>query len=31
MQPKDCFLSGIRKLLDRWRKCIAKQADYVEK
>jgi transposase len=30
-QPKDFFLSGIRKLPDRWRKCIAKQGDYVEK
>jgi hypothetical protein len=30
-QPKDFFLSGIRKLLDRWRKCIANQRDYVEK
>jgi hypothetical protein len=30
-QPKDFFLSGIRKLPDRWRKCIAKQGDCVEK
>jgi hypothetical protein len=30
-QPKDFFLSGIRKLPDRWRKCIANQGDYVEK
>jgi len=30
-QPKDFFLSGIRKLLDRWHKCIASQGDYVEK
>jgi histone-lysine N-methyltransferase SETMAR len=32
-QPKYeyLFLSGIRKLPDRWRKCIAKQGDYVEK
>jgi hypothetical protein len=30
-QPKDFFLSGIRKLPDRWRKCIAYQGDYVEK
>jgi hypothetical protein len=29
-QPKDFFLSGIRKLQDRWRKCIACQGDYVE-
>jgi len=30
-QPKDFFLSNIRKLLDRWRKCITNQGDYVEK
>jgi len=30
-QPKGFFLSGIRKLTDRWRKCIANQGDYVEK
>jgi len=30
-QPKDFFLSGIRKLPDCWRKCIANQEDYVEK
>ena len=30
-QPKDFFLSGIRKLPDRWSKCIANQGDYVEK
>ena len=30
-QPKDFFLSGICKVLDRWRKCIANQGDYVEK
>ena len=30
-QPKDIFLNGIRKLPDRWRKCIANQGDYVEK
>ena len=30
-QPEDFFLSGIRKLLDRWRKCIAYQGDYVKK
>ena len=29
-QPKDFFLSGIRKLPDRWRNCIAYQEDYVE-
>jgi hypothetical protein len=29
--PKDFFLSAIRKLADRWRKCIANQGDYVEK
>ena len=30
-QPKDFFLSGIRKLPDRWRRCTANQGDYVEK
>jgi len=25
------FLEGIRKLVDRWTKCVAKQGDYVEK
>jgi histone-lysine N-methyltransferase SETMAR len=30
-QPNDFFLSDIRKLPERWRKCIAKQEDYVEK
>ena len=30
-QPKDFFLSGIRKLPDRWRKCITNRGDYVEK
>jgi len=30
-QPKDSVLSGICKLPDRWRKCIANQGDYVEK
>jgi len=29
-QPKDFFLSSICKLPDHWRKCIAKQGDYVE-
>jgi hypothetical protein len=31
VQPKDFFLSGIRKLPDRWCKCIAYQGYYVEK
>ena len=30
-QPKVFFLNGIRKLPDRWCKCIANQGDYVEK
>jgi len=30
-QPKDFVLSGIRKLPDRWGKCIANQGGYVEK
>jgi len=30
-QPKYFVLSGIRKLPDRWRKCIVNQGDYVEK
>ena len=25
------FLEGIRKLVDSWTKCVAKQGDYVEK
>jgi transposase len=29
--PKSFFLEGIRKLVDRWTKCVAKQGDYVEK
>ena len=29
-QPSDFFLSSIRKLPDRWRKCITNQGDYVE-
>jgi len=29
--PKSFFLESIRKLLDRWTKCVAKQGDYVEK
>ena len=30
-QPKTFFLEGIRKLVDRWTKCIEKQGDYIEK
>jgi len=29
--PKSFFLEGIRMLVDRWTKCVAKQGDYVEK
>jgi len=29
--PKSFFLEGIRNLVDRWTKCVAKQWDYVEK
>ena len=29
--PKSFFLEGIRKLVDRWIKCVAKQGDYVKK
>jgi hypothetical protein len=29
--PKSFLLEGIRKFLDRWTKCVAKQGDYVEK
>ena len=29
--PKSFFLEGIRKLVDRWTKCVAKQWDCVEK
>jgi len=29
--PKSFFLEDIRKLVDRWTKCVAKQGDYVEK
>ena len=29
--PKSFFLEGIRKLVDRWTKCVVKQGDYVEK
>jgi len=28
--PKSFFLDGIRKRVDRWTKCVAKQGDYVE-
>jgi histone-lysine N-methyltransferase SETMAR len=28
--PKSFFLEGIRTLVDRWTKCVAKQGDYVE-
>lgn len=30
-QPKTFFYEGIRKLVERWTKCIEKQGDYVEK
>ena len=31
-QPKTFFFSeGIKKLVQRWKKCIEKQGDYVEK
>jgi hypothetical protein len=29
--PKSFFLESIRKLVDRWTKCVAKQEGYVEK
>jgi hypothetical protein len=29
-QPKTFFEEGIRKLVDRWTKCIEKEGDYVE-
>jgi hypothetical protein len=29
--PESFFLEGIRKLVDRWTKCVAKQGDYFEK
>jgi len=29
--PKSFFLEGIRKLVDKWTKCVAKQRDYIEK
>jgi hypothetical protein len=30
-QPKTFIVEGIRKLVDRWTKCIEKDRDYVEK
>jgi len=30
-QQVELFLQGIRKLVDRWTKCVAKQGDYIEK
>jgi hypothetical protein len=30
-QPKTFFVEGIRKLVDRWIKCIEKEGVYVEK
>jgi histone-lysine N-methyltransferase SETMAR len=30
-QPETFFVEGIRKLVDRWTKCIEKEGDYVEK
>jgi hypothetical protein len=30
-QPKIFFFGGIKKLVVRWEKCIAKQGDYIEK
>jgi hypothetical protein len=30
-QPKTFFMEGIRKLVDRWTKCIEKEGDYIEK
>jgi len=29
--PKSFFLEGIRTLVDRWTRCVAKQGHYVEK
>jgi hypothetical protein len=29
--PKSFFLERIRKLVDTWNECVAKQGDYVEK
>ena len=31
VQPKTFFYEGIKKLVQRWKKCIEKQVDYVEK
>jgi hypothetical protein len=30
-QPKTFFSDGIKKLVGRWEKCMAKQGDYLEK
>ena len=30
-QPKTFFSEGIKKIVQRWKKCIEKQGDYVEK
>ena len=30
-QPKSFFFEGIKKLVQRWKKCTEKQGDYVEK
>jgi len=30
-QQVELFIEGIRKLVERWTKCVAKQGDYVEK
>jgi hypothetical protein len=30
-QQKTFFVEGIRKLVDRWTKCIEKEGDYIEK
>jgi hypothetical protein len=30
-QPKTFVADGIKKLVGRWEKCIAKQGDYIEK
>ena len=29
-QPKTFYSEGIKKLVERWKKCIEKQGDYVE-
>jgi histone-lysine N-methyltransferase SETMAR len=31
VQPKTFFADGIKKLVGPWKKCIAKQGDYIEK